>query len=248
MPFGSFQIFKPLVTSTSKRNSRFLLILIGLLLCSNLATALVAYLVIDRIDTQYSEELRNKVPGLHEVMVLAQEATNTHRAAGNLLLARDEKEKTELLARVAAAQQAEWHSLAKVFGAGPGEADAERASLWQAANDYKAAVGQFLVLINRGDRDAALAYRLDQLRPAFDQYQRRQREESVRLNFAAIKAGGEISASVTARKGVLLGFGSWPFLVMLAMLVVFGILGGILWRQLRRIEADERELRPEQRF
>ena len=236
------------MSNTTNRSPRVLLILIGLLLCSNLATALVAYLVIERIDQRYTSEVNSAVPGLHEVVMLAQEATNTHRAAGNLLLARDANEVKVIQARMKEARQHELDRLTEVFAKGPPSPGDPMEPLWNASRDYSRALEEYLALYDTGNRDAALAYRLDTLRPLFDAYQNKQREESIRLNFEAMKASGEIAAQVKSRKSLLLGFGSWPFVVMMVMLVAFGVLGGVLWRQLQHIEGEEKKLRTDRDF
>lgn len=234
--------------STAKRPSRFLLMLVGLLLCSNLATALVAYLVIERLDERYSRELTTAVPGLHEVMLLAQDSTNTHREAGNLLLARDEAEAKLIRARLQDARQTELNRITEIFIQGPPQAGDALEPLWLASSNYNQALQEYLLLIENGKKDEALAYRLDKLRPIFSFYQSRQREESVRLNFEALRTSGELSAQANARKSMLLGLGGWPLAAMLVMLVAFGVLGGLLWRQLHHIESEEKKLRADHEF
>lgn len=234
--------------STAKRSPRFLLILVGLLLCSNLATALVAYLVIERLDERYSRELTTAVPGLHEVMLLAQDSTNTHRAAGNLLLARDEAETNVIMARLQDARQTELNRITEIFAKGPPQAGEALEPLWLASSNYNQALQEYLLLFENGKKDEALTYRLDKLRPIFDFYQNRQREESIRLNFEALRTSSELSAQAKARKGILLGLGGWPLAAMMVMLVAFGVLGGLLWRQLHHIESEEKKLRTDREF
>jgi hypothetical protein len=212
-------------------------VLIALLLCSNLATALVAWIIVDRLNERYAAELGTTVPGLHEVMLLAQESTNTHRAALNLPLAVDEEERRLVLQRLAESRQREAARLAQVFPDGPVEGS-PRAPLWAAAKDYGAALDAYLALLANGDKPSATVHRTQVLRPAFDNYQSRQREESIRLNFEAMRGGAEINAMVTTRKGLLLGFGVWPLLLVSLMLVIVGVLGALLWRHVRRIELD----------
>jgi hypothetical protein len=236
------------MSEAAKRFPRVLLVVVGLLLCSNLATAFVAYLTIARLDERYTNEVAKAVPGLHEVILLAQDSTNTHRAAGNLLLARDQDEAKVMRARLADARQQELERLTVVFAKGPPEAGDAMEPLWLASRNYNQSLEDYLAFIRSGDRDAALAYRLDILRPIFDAYQTRQREESIRLNFDAVRANTELSAQAKSRKSMLLGFGGWPFAVMLVMLVGLGILGGALWRQLRHIESDEKKLRSNNGF
>ncbi len=234
--------------STAKRPPRFLLMLVGLLLCSNLATGLVAYLVIERLDERYSRELTTAVPGLHEVMLLAQDSTNTHRAAGNLLLARDEAEMNVIMARLQDARQTELDRITEIFIKGPPQAGDAQEPLWLASSNYNQALQEYLLLVANGKKDEALAYRLDKLRSIFDSYQSRQREESIRLNLEALRTSGELSAQAKARKGMLLGLGGWPLAAMLFMLVAFGVLGGLLWRQLHHIESEEKKLRTDREF
>lgn len=234
--------------STAKRPPRFLLMLVGLLLCSNLTTGLVAYLVIERIDEGYSRELTAAVPGLHEVMLLAQDSTNTHRAAGNLLLARDEAEMNVIMARLQDARQTELDRITEIFIKGPPEAGDAQEQLWLASSNYNQALQEYLLLVANGKKDEALAYRLDKLRSIFDFYQSRQREESIRLNLEALRTSGELSAQAKARKGMLLSLGGWPLAAMLFMLVAFGVLGGLLWRQLHHIESEEKKLRTDCEF
>lgn len=234
--------------STAKRPPRFLLMLVGLLLCSNLATGLVAYLVIERLDEGYSRELTTAVPGLHEVMLLAQDSTNTHRAAGNLLLARDEAEMNVIMARLQDARQTELDRITEIFIKGPPQAGDAQEQLWLASSNYNQALQEYLLLVANGKKDEALAYRLDKLRSIFDFYQSRQREESIRLNLEALRTSGELSAQAKARKGMLLSLGGWPLAAMLFMLVAFGVLGGLLWRQLHHIESEEKKLRTDCEF
>ncbi len=222
---------------SNRRRSRLSTALIWLLLCSNLATALVACLVIDRLNDRYAEKLNNAVPGLHEVMLLAQESTNTHRAALNLLMATDEEERREVLQRLEEARRREVQRLRQVFPDGAVE-DSPREPLWRASQEYHAALERLLDLVRTGERQAAAAHRTGALRPAFDEYQLRQREESIRLNFDAIRGGAEIEALVTTRKGLLLGFGVWPLLLACLMLVIVGVLGALLWQNVRRIERE----------
>lgn len=236
------------MTSTAKRKPRFLPALIGLLLCSNLVTALVAYLVIDRMDERYSSEMKTAVPGLHEVMMLAQESTNTHRAAGNLLMARDPAEEKVIWERLQEARRQERARLIEVFPGGPVGPNEPLGPLWEASRAYEASLEKFIAIFSQGDKQAALAYRLDKLREDFDLYQTRQREESIRRNLSAMRKSEEISAQAKAKKSLLLGFGGWPLAVMLALLLGFGVLGAVLWRQLLSIEEDEKRLRAESGF
>jgi len=236
------------MTAATKRPPRLLLILVGLLLCSNLATALVAYLVVERLDDRYAREMSIVVPGLHEVMLLAQDSTNTHRAAGNLLLARDEAEKKVMWERLQQARENELERLTEVFASGPPSAGDLKEPLWRASRDYNAGLEEFLALFSKGKRDAALAFRLDMLRPVFDNYQNRQRDESIRLNFEAMRTSTELSDQAKTRKSMLLGLGGWPLVAITAMLVGFGLLGGVLWRQLWHIEAEEKKLRTGREF
>jgi hypothetical protein len=234
--------------SNAKRPPRFLLMLVGLLLCSNLATALVAYLVIERLDERYSRELTTAVPGLHEVMLLAQDSTNTHRAAGNLLLARDEAETNVITARLQDARQTELNRINEILTKGPSQVGDALEPLLLASSIYNQALQEYLLLIENGKKEEARAYRLDKLRPIFELYQNRLREESVRLNFEALRTSGELSAQAKARKGILLGLGGWPLAAMLFMLVAFGVLGGLVWRQLHHIESEEKKLRTDREF
>ncbi len=236
------------MSEASKRFPNVLLVVIGLLICSNLATALVAYLTIERLDERYTNELTKSVPGLHEVILLAQESTNVHRAAGNLLLARDQDEAKAIWTRLSDARQHEQKRLNEIFAKGPAAAGDVLEPLWSASLGYRQSLEEYLTFIQRGDRDAALAFRLDKLRPTFDLYQTRQREESIRMNFEAIRTNNELSAEAKSRKSMLLGFGGWPFIAMLVMLVNLGLLGGLLWRQLREIEREEKKLRSERGF
>jgi hypothetical protein len=233
---------------TAKRFPRVLLVVIGLLLCSNLATALVAYLTIERLDERYTNELGKAVPGLHEVILLGQDSTNTHRTAGNLLLARDETEVKGMWARLLEARRHEQERMNEVFVKGSPKAGDALEPLWLASRNYNQALEEYLALIKSGDRERALAYRLDKLRPLFDLYQARQREESIRMNFDAMRANSELSSQAKSRKSLLLGFAGWPFIAMLGMLVGFGLLGGMLWRQLRHIEIEEKKLRSDRGF
>lgn len=234
--------------TTPQRYPRVLLMLTGLLLCSNLATALVAYLVIDHMDQRYSSQLTATVPGLHEVVLLAQDSTNTHRAAANLLIARNEDESKLMGQRLIEARRKELDRITEVFAKGPPASGDPMEPLWNASRDYDRALSEYVAIFNSGDRDAALAYRLDKLRPIFDVYQSKQVAESARLNFEAMKASGEITEQVKARQSLLIGFGSWPFVIIIGMLVVFGLLGGVLWRQLQQIEGEERKLRTARDF
>lgn len=236
------------MSNTTTRYPRVLLILTGLLLCSNLATALVAYLVIERMDQRYSSQINAAVPGLHEVVLLAQDSTNTHRAAANILIARNEAEAKLMIERLAEARRKELERITEVFAKGPPASGDPMEPLWNASRDYDRAIDEFLAIYNSGNRDAALAFRLDKLRPIFDAYQNRQVAESARLNFEAMKTSGEITEQVKARQSLLLGFGSWPFFILIGMLVVFGVLGGVLWRQLQKIESEERKLRTDRDF
>jgi hypothetical protein len=236
------------MSDATKRNPRVLLILTGLLLCSNLATALVAYLVIDGMDQRYSNQLNSAVPGLHEVVLLAQDSTNTHRAAANILIARNESESKLMMERLAEARRKELERITEVFTKGPPAAGDPMEPLWNSSRDYDRALDEFLGIYSSGNRDAALAYRLDKLRPVFDLYQSRQVAESARLNFEAMKTGGEITQQVKSRQSLLLGFGSWPLVIIIAVLVVFGLLGAVLWRQLQRIESEESKLRTSRDF
>lgn len=234
--------------STAKRPPRFLLMLVGLLLCSNLATALVAYLVIERLDERYSRELTTAVPGLHEVMLLTQDSTNTHRAAGNLLLARDEAETNVIMARLQDARRTEINRINEIFAKGSSRAGDALEPLLLASSIYNQALQEYLLLIESGKKDEARAYRLDKLRPVFQLYQNRLREESIRLNFEALRTSRELSAQAKSRKGMLLGLGGWPLAAILVMLVAFGVLGGLLWRQLHHIESEEKKLRTDREF
>ncbi len=224
--------------NSTRRGSGLSLVLISLLLCSNLATALVAWLVIDRLNERYSAELNNTVPGLHEVILLAQEATNVHRAALNLPMAADDEERRLVRQRLAESRQRQAARLAQVFPDG-GVEESPRLPLWEAARDYSAALDTYLALMENGDAGAAALHRTQVLRPAFDHYQVKQREESIRLNFDAMRGGAEINALVTTRKGLLLGFGVWPLLLVSLMLVTVGVLGALLWRHVRRIEMEK---------
>jgi hypothetical protein len=223
----------------NKRGARLSGLLILLLLCSNVATALVAFFVIDRTNERYAAELNATVPGLHEVMLLAQESTNTHRAALNLQLAADESEKKESWDRLIEARLREKQRLRQVFPEEPAESSL-RAPLWIAAQAYGANVERHLELVRAGDRNRVAEHRANVLRPAFDEYQRRQREESIRLSFEAMRSGAEISALVTTQKGLLLGFGLWPVL----LLVLVGVLGAWLWHYVKKMDAEQDGLAP----
>ncbi len=236
------------MSSSGGKIPRVLIVLIGLLVCSNLGTALVAFLVIDRLDERYSTEFNKAVPGLHELMLLAQESTNTHRAAGNLLLARDVSESKLMWTRLEEVRQKELDRLTEVFSKGPVSAGDPMAPLWSASHTYNQSLAEYLELVRNGNRDVALAYRLDKLRPSFDLYQQRQREESIRLNFEAMQSNREISAQAKERQSLLLGFGGWPFLALSAMLAIFAVLGFVLWKQLRSIENSEGTLRTDRSF
>ncbi|MEY4488021.1 MAG: hypothetical protein RIQ79_529 [Verrucomicrobiota bacterium] len=236
------------MSSSGKNIPRVLIVLIGLLLCSNLGTALLAFLVIERLDERYSREFNKAVPGLHELMLLAQESTNTHRAAGNLLLARDESESKLMWTRLDEARQKELDRLTEVFSKGPVSAGDPMEPLWLASHNYNQLLAEYLEFVKQGKRDEALAYRLDKLRPSFDLYQQRQREESVRLNLEAMQSNREISAQAKERQSLLLGFGGWPFAVLIAMLAIFAVLGFVLWKQLRGIESSEGMLRTDRSF
>lgn len=236
------------MSNATNRYPRVLLFLTVLLLCSNLATALVAYLVIDRMDQRYLGQINAAVPGLHEVVLLAQDSTNTHRAAANILIARNETESKLMIERLAEARRKELDRITEVFAKGPPASGDPMEPLWNASRDYDRALDEFVAIYNSGNRDAALAFRLDKLRPIFDAYQNRQVAESARLNFEAMKTSGEITEQVKARQSLLLGFGSWPFIILIGMLVVFGVLGGVLWRQLQKIESEERKLRTDRDF
>jgi hypothetical protein len=234
--------------NASQRNSRATLIVIGLLLFSNMATALVAYWAIDRLDARYTDELNTTVPGMHETMLLAQEAANTHRAAANLLLARTPEEAIEIQERLRTARVHELERLKQVFPNGAVPQTNPQYPLWVAAHRYSELLDEFVDLIAKGDRDVAVAFRLDILRPAFDLYQARQREESIRLNYEALNTSGAISAQAKTGKSILLGFGGWPFFVMLAVMMVFAVFSVGLLRRIKRIEQDERKLRTDQGF
>jgi hypothetical protein len=231
--------------SSTRRHSHLSTALIWLLLCSNLATALLACLVIDRLNERYAGEINSTVPGLHEVILLAQEATNTHRAALNLLMAADEAERDEVRQRLDEARRREGQRLRQIFPDG-GVVGSPREPLWEASDNYGTALDRFLELVQVGDHAAAVVHRASVLRPAFDNYQRLQREESIRLNFEAIRSGAEIHAMVTTRKGLLLGFGVWPLLLASLMLVIVGVLGAMLWRHVRQIEREEGLLRTDE--
>jgi len=181
-------------------------------------------------------------------MLLAQESTNTHRAAGNLLLARGVSESKLMWTRLEEVRQKELDRLTEVFSKGPVSAGDPMAPLWSASHTYNQSLAEYLELVRNGNRDVALAYRLDKLRPSFDLYQQRQREESIRLNFEAMQSNREISAQAKERQSLLLGFGGWPFLVLIAMLAIFAVLGFVLWKQLRSIENSEGTLRTDRSF
>jgi len=236
------------MTLPSKSSSRVFPLLVGLLLCSNAATALIAYLVIDRMDTRYSRELSIAVPGLHEVVLLAQDSANTHRAAGNLLLARNEAESKLMWERLRLARQKELSRLTEVFTQGPPNESDPMQPLWSSATSYNKVLESFEDLVQKGELDSAISYRLDKLRPAFEQYQLRQTEQSVRLNRELMKASNQISSQANTRKNVLLGIGTFPLLLILVALVVFGVLGGVFWRQIRGIESQDKYIRPPGEF
>lgn len=236
------------MSNATKRSPRVLLVLTCLLLCSNLATALVAYLVIDRMDQRYSSQINSTIPGLHEVVLLAQDSTNTHRAAANILIARNETEAKLMIERLAEARRKELDRITEVFAKGPPASGDPMEPLWSASRDYDRALDEYLAIFNSGNRDGALAYRLDKLRPIFDVYQSRQVAESARLNFEAMKTSVEITEQVKSRQSLLLGFGSWPFVIIIGMLIVFGVLGAVVLRQLQQIESEERKLRSDRDF
>lgn len=235
----------------SKRNSPFWPILVAILFISNLATALIAYLVVDGLDARYTHELSGKVPGLHEIVLLAQQASNTHRAAGNLLLARDAAEKKLFWARLEEARHRESEHLQVAFVrhsvVGEGEDD-PTAPLRRAAQDYADTLKEFLVLVEKNDRDVAISYRLDRLRPAFDRYQRCQRDESVRLNFEALKANELLTSEAASRKTWFVGFGTWPLIALFILLIILLVLGVRLWWGWRTIEADGTDTRTDRGF
>lgn len=227
------------MNTTTKSKSRLLIVLIGLLLISNLATALVAFMSIKRLDENYTEELSETSSGLQKVIMLAQDCTNIHRAAGNLLLARNEQERQEFWMRVQALRKKESDQLAKVLVQVPPSAGSPMEPLWLASLKYSQALDEMLALVKQGDIQAAQAYRLDQLRPIFDQYQNSQIERSVHLSREAMLSNSELTSTADTHKKLLLGFGGWPFAVLLLMVVGAGFLGAVLWRLLRQIERDE---------
>lgn len=233
----------------TRRGPRFSTLLILLLLCSNLATALVAYFVIDRMNQRYAAELGATVPGLHEVMLLAHESTNTHRAALNLQLAGSDRERDENKVRLAEVRKRETQRLRQVFPEPPAESS-PRAALWEAARAYSAHLEHYLAFIEGGEFGRAAEYRVASLRPAFDEYQRRQREESIRLSFEAMRSGAEIHAFAITQKGLLLGFGVGPLILLCVTLVLAGVLGGWLWHSMRQYSstADGRPAEEEARF
>lgn len=223
------------------RGARLALLLILLLAGSNLATAIGAYLIIDRISGRYIEDIHATAPGMHDVMMLAQDATDVHRAAAALLVARTPAEETQMLARLAEARARERHRRNQISNTPfrGRDAMASRAALDEAAVAYDASVRVYLDLLKTGDRQAAQDHRLSGLREAFEHYQKSQREESVRLNIEAMQGGAELSTYASSRKSWLLSIGAWPFVIFGLMFVAVTTLGVMLWRQLRRMETDE---------
>jgi len=219
---------------------RISLLLILLLAGSNLVTAIGAYLVIDRIGERFVQEINATVPGMHEVMLLAQKATNVHRAAAALLVARNPAEEVRMFARLEEEREIEFALRNQILNTPESDLmeKSSRAALGQAATDYEAALRTYLELFKASDFPAAQNFRLGDLRDAFERYQQRQRDESVRLNLKAMQGGAEISAYANMRKSWLLSIGVWPLVLIGLILITVTVLGGILWRQLRRMEID----------
>jgi hypothetical protein len=178
---------------------------------------------------------------MHDVMMLAQAATDVHRSAAAILVARTPAEEAQMLARLAEARGREKTRRNELLDTTPRglEAEISRAALAEAGAAYEASVRVYLDLHKAGDRQAAQDHRLSVLREAFERYQRRQREESIRLNIEAMQGGVELSTYASSRKSWLLSIGAWPFVMFGLMFIVVTALGMLLWRQLRRMESDE---------
>jgi hypothetical protein len=224
--------------------ARLTLWLVFLLAGSNLATAIGAYLVIDRISGRYIQEINSTAPGMHDIMLLAQKSTNVHRAAAVLLIARDPAEETRMLSRLDVEREKELALRNHILNTVAHTSGRENTlhALASAASDYETTLLAYLQLVKSGQRSAAQDFRLSDLRTAFERYQQAQQEESVRLNLEAMRGGAELGAYADKQKSWLLGIGTWPLVMLTLTFIGLLVLGAMVWGQIRRLENSDSAL------
>jgi len=222
-----------------KATPKTLWLVIGLLVTTNLATAIGAFQLLGSIDRGYFEVLDPALAGLRDVQQMTRESANIHRAVLNFLLDDAAAERGLIKPRYAAAWQ-ETRRLLDQLGEPrfAGLPETVRTRLRAAGDYYLQCADEVIALIETGRDKAAGAMRSSKLRGRFEAFQAAQTAAAVGLSEGAVQTGQQLNGSVTLSRHVLLVLGSLPLLSLTALGASFILFVILLIRILRRVQPE----------
>lgn len=213
--------------------SQRLAVLVVLLAVSNLATAVGAWVLVGRLDAQYSALLAPSNEMLVSMTRLTAATANAQRAGLGMLLADDptELEASMVDLRKARADQAAAKEVLERLATA--RVEAHLGALEVAVARHREAGDRMAALAAGGDIAGALELRSAEVRPAYEALARVVESVAVQVQVDVAKESSRLSLRTDLGTRVLLSAGTWPLLLFGLAVVAFVTFAVLVVRTLR---------------
>lgn len=188
-------------------------LLIAVLVFSNVVTAVAAAYLLGRLEERAVAIVEPGIPELAGLRELAKQSANAHRFMLATLLAEDPAE--------AQASSGQWQTavaennalLKWLTDSAPAVGGLElRQSVREAGEAYLAAADGCFRLLTAGRLGEARAWRIEGVRPAYEEYQARQARLAASVTDIIASSARETTTEAAFFRRLFLGLGAWPIL------------------------------------
>jgi hypothetical protein len=198
--------------------------LVVVLVLSNIALGVFCFFTLRTLDRRYSDLIGRSVPLQNDLQTITALAVSAMHTTNPALFDNAGPAQVRAVERGRAAVARELALRTKVLRDEwmPGVA-AGRAEFEQAGEAFGRAALDFLNLIDGGATADAVRLREEKIRPAFDRYLSATTHAADLLQVESLRVSDEFSAKTGSVSTLVLGFASWPVLILAALLILTAV-------------------------
>lgn len=199
---------------------RQLKLFVVMLALSNIGLGLCSFYLLRKVDRGYKELISRSVPEMNDLQTLTAKAIHAMRSTNPLLFEGSAGKRAEALQFSRAAIEADRALRTKLLAAGQLTAKpADSAEFQQTGESFTRLVGDAQQLLAAGQLAEAVRLREGGLRLAFEHYLESTTKVADVLQDESLRASDDFSARTGSASRFVLGFASWPLLVVGGLLL-----------------------------
>jgi hypothetical protein len=208
------------MSSTAKPRHPFGGLLITILVLIDLALGVSGYLFLNRADAAYSEIIDVEAPILNQIRVVTQTSANIHRYCLNLLLFDKPSDLQILTNKIDSARKKNDECLKKIETMSWNQQSVLLlAKLKHTRDTYFRVSESFIQLATTPGKSEALAFKSQNVSPAFEAYQLAQAEFAEHIEKSFEKASDAATSQTKWMQRIVLGLAGAPILIGLGVLL-----------------------------